>query len=85
MLKIFISKICKYKQGQKYENINIFFPFAKTFEMLRHAEPDFSKGKTCANRVFKKGPMKRKMACVSLGVLFCEFFVQKSHCCICLD
>lgn len=39
-MKIFISKIRRDKQGQKYENINIFFPFAKTFEMLRHAEPD---------------------------------------------
>lgn len=29
LFKTFISKICKYKRGQKYENINIFFPFAK--------------------------------------------------------
>lgn len=56
MLKIFISKICKYKQGQKYENINIFFPFAKTFEMLRHAEPDFPKINLVLIRVFKKVP-----------------------------
>lgn len=47
MMKIFISKICKYKRGQKYENINIFFfpfckkkPKKKPLEMLRHAEPD---------------------------------------------
>lgn len=81
MMKIFISKICKYKQGQKYENINIFFPFAKTFEMLRHAEPDFPKINLVLSFFLffflKKGPMKLKMARVSLGVLFCIIFVQK--------
>lgn len=54
--------------------------------MLRHAEPDFPK----INLVLielkkKKGPMKWKMACVSLGV-FCIIFVQKKksllHICI---
>lgn len=58
MLKIFISKICKYKRGPKYENINIFFPFAKTFEMLRHAEPDFLKRNLVLIELLKKGPMK---------------------------
>ena len=77
MLKIFISKICKYKRGPKYENINIFFPFAKTFEMLRHAEPDFLKRNLVLIELLKKGPMKWKMACVSLGVLFCVTFVHK--------
>jgi len=60
MLKIFISKSRKYKQEQKYENRNIFFFLFffsllqkenKTFEMLRHAEPDFSKEKCCAAEV----------------------------------
>lgn len=78
MLKIFISKICKYKQGQKYENINIFFPFAKTFEMLRHAAPDFSKGKSCANRVLKKGPMKRKNGLCVPGCVLWIFCPKES-------
>lgn len=40
MMKNFISKICKYKQGQKYENKHLFSLLQKTVEMLRHAEPD---------------------------------------------
>lgn len=56
MLKIFISKICKYKQGQMYENINIFFPFSKTLEMLRHAEPDFPKINLVLLEFLKKVP-----------------------------
>ncbi len=77
MLKNFISKICKYKQGQKYENINIFFPFCKNVWDVKACGAWLSKGKSCASWAFKKGPMKWKMACVSLGVSFRGTFVQK--------
>lgn len=51
------TKVWKYK--------HFFFPFCKTFEMLRHAEPDFPKRNLVLLKF--KGPMKWKMACVSLG------------------
>lgn len=70
MLKIFISKICKYKQGQKYENINIFSLLQNTWD-VKACGARLSKEKICATWSLKV-PWNVKMACVSLGVLICK-------------
>lgn len=72
-LKIFISKICKYKQGQKYENINIFFPFCKNIWDVKACGAWLSKDKSCANWVLKKKKRSHEMKnglCVPGCVLY---------------
>lgn len=74
VMKIFISKICKYKQGQKYENIKHLFPFAKNIWDVK-ACGSLIYDESCADFFLKKFHYNKKW-------LMFSCIVQNNCCCI---